>query len=57
MLIDKNEHFEYICANFEMTADEAAFKKNSIKFEEAVKSYESSRVCFKQGKLTNVLCD
>ena len=57
LLIDKNEHFEYICANFEMLANPNAFKDNAIKFEDAVKSYDSSRVTFKQGKLTNVLAD
>ena len=57
LLIDKNEHFEYICANFEMLANENSFNENAIKFGDAVKSYNSSRVTFKQGKLTNVLAD
>jgi hypothetical protein len=47
MLIDKNEHFEYICANFEMLCNPEAFGENAIKFEDAIKSYDSSRVTFK----------
>ena len=46
LLIDKNEHFEYICANFEMLCNPASFGENSIKFEDAIKSYDSSRVTF-----------
>ena len=57
LIIDKNEHFEYICANFASLADENAWAKNTIKFTEAIKSYDSSRVTFKQGKLCNVLSD
>ena len=55
LLIDKNEHFEYICANFTSLANETAWGENTIKFSEAIKSYNSDRVTFKQGKLTNVL--
>jgi NADH dehydrogenase FAD-containing subunit len=46
LLVDKNEHFEYICTNFEMLANPASFGDNSIKFEDAIKSYDSSRVTF-----------
>jgi NADH dehydrogenase FAD-containing subunit len=55
LLIDKNEHFEYICGNFEMLANPSSFGENSIKFSNAIESYNSSRVSFMQGKLTNVL--
>lgn len=57
LLIDKNEHFEYICTNFEILADASQFNANAIKFDEAVKSYDSEHVKFKQGKLTNVMAD
>ena len=40
-----------------MLANAASFGENSIKFEDAIKSYDSSRVTFMQGKLTNVLAD
>jgi NADH dehydrogenase FAD-containing subunit len=57
MLIDKNEHFEFICVNYMAMVEDTAFAQNSIKFEEAVKSYQSKRVCFKQGKLCKVLSE
>ena len=57
LLIDKNEHFEFICSNYQSYSDEESFKKNAIMFNEAVKSYESSRVSYKQAKLTCVQND
>lgn len=55
LLIDKNEHYEFNPMNYTALADETAFGEVTVKFSEAIKSYSSDRVTFKQGKLTNVL--
>ena len=52
-IVDKNPHFEFICSNFKSFVDDD-FSKNAIAFESMVKYYNSERVKFVQGKLTNV---
>ena len=46
LLIDKSEHFEFICSNFKMLAEESLFKQHAIMYEQAIKSYRSERVKF-----------
>lgn len=54
LFIDKSEHFEFICSNYKMLASEELFLNHSIKFDDAMKSYRSKRVSFKQGSLLNI---
>ena len=54
LLIDKSEHFENITENYKMLTKEGIFEQNTIKFDQAIKSYRSDRVTFKQGCLKDI---
>lgn len=47
LLIDKNEHFEFICSNYKSLTDEANFDELTIKHQDSVASYGSKNVSFK----------
>lgn len=53
-IVDKNEHFEFICTQFLALAEDDQFKKNSIPFVDSIKFFKSDRVKFVQGKLVKV---
>jgi len=45
VIIDKNEHFEYICQIWECIKDDF-WNNNTVKFEDAIKSFGSPNVSF-----------
>ena len=58
LLIDKQPNFEIIWGMYMCFTDEGEYEKNLVyPHEEAIKSYGSSRVTFKQGMLTKVNSD
>lgn len=57
LIIDKSHHFEFICSNYKALCEEEIFKKHSVDFKTAMKGFNSKRVNFQQGILTNVMPD
>jgi len=46
VLVDKSDHFEFICANYKIWSEDV-FKENAVKFDEMLLSYNTKRISFK----------
>jgi len=57
LIIDQSPHFEFICSNYKALCDENVFEDHMIDNNEAVLSFSSPNITFKQGKLLSIRSD